>query len=307
MNVITVDAGKFQTKGLLGTRGIRFRTKIEEVDNSIKLSNSDFHVKWDNNYYLIGDGARYVDYDLTKHKLQHKLAVYTACGALLDGDTEPVNLVVLSPMSMYTNKQAREEFRHFILNNGNAEFELNGKEVNLKINDITIFAEACGVPLNNVSLFKNRIVGVLDIGGLNVNGVIFKNMKPVKGTEFTINAGSLIAMEKIRKEINKEIKGANIQEYQMDSIIKQGYYSADRSATEQIIQQVLSEHFKEIAQIAKATNWDIKGLDIVVAGGGSLDLGANNITKYIPQAILSANPIWDNCVGGNKVGVMVYE
>lgn len=306
MKIITVDAGKYQTKGLFGAQGARFRTKTEEVDNSIKINNGDFHIKWNNKHYLIGDGARHIDYDLTKHKLQHKLAVYTACGSLLPDYAEPVNLVVLSPMSMYTNRQAREEFRNFILNDGSVGFELNGKEVNLKINDVTIFAEACGIPLNNVSLFKDKTVGVLDIGGLNVNGVIFKNMKPIKGTEFTINAGSLIAMEKVRKEINKEIKGANIQEYQMDGIIKQGYYNGDVETSEEIVQQILSEHFRDIIQTAKATNWDIKGLDIVLAGGGSLDLGIENIRKHIPQAISSSSPIWDSCIGGNKVGAMIY-
>lgn len=304
-NIITVDAGKYQTKGLINNNATKFRTKIEEVDNSVQTNNKDYYIEWGGKHYLLGDGARFIDYDLTKHKLSHKLAVYTAC-SLLSKDTIPINLVVLAPMSLYTNKQAREEFRLYILDNKKIDFNLNHKNTQLNINDVTIFAEACGIPFNNTSKFKNKTVGLLDIGGLNVNGVIINNMKPVKGTEFTINAGSLIVMEKIRKELNKEIKGANIQEYQMDTILKQGYYNVEQKISKEIIQNTLSNHFKEIIQTTKANNWDIKGLDIVVSGGGSLDLGINNIKKYIPQAVLSTDPIWDNCIGGNKVGAMIY-
>ena len=77
--------------------------------------------------------------------------------------------------------------------------------------------------------------------------------------------------------------------------IKQGYYQGD------------IETSKEIIQVAKGTNWDIKGLDIAIAGGGSLDLGIDNIRKYIPQAELSKDPIWDSCIGGSKVGEIIYE
>lgn len=305
MNIITVDAGKYQTNALIGTNGVRFRTKVEEVENNFSLSNNGYYIEWDGRMYLIGDGARYIDYDTTKHKLQHKLAVYTACGKLLK-QSGSANLVVLSPLSMYSNKQVREEYRQFILNDGKASFELDNENIQLVINDVVIFGETCGIPFANPTMFKNKTVGILDIGGLNVNGLIVKNMAPIKGTEFTINAGSLILMEKIRKALNKEIKGANIQEYQMDSILKQGFYLGEGNYSKEVIQAILAEHFKEILQTTKANNWDIKGLDVVATGGGSLDITLENIKEHIPQATLSSNPVWDNCIGGNKVGEILY-
>lgn len=307
MNIITVDAGKFQTKGLLKNKGVRFRTKMEEIDDNASVDNKNNYISWKGKHYLLGEGARYVDYEINKHKLQHKLAIYTACAKLLENDkSDPFNLIVLSPLSMYVNQQAREEFRQFILNNNRAEFGLNGEHINLQINDVTIFAEACGVPISNPDKFKNKTVGLLDIGGLNVNGMIFKDMKPVKGTHFTENLGSLIIMEKIRKELNKEIDGANIQEYQMDYILREGYYLGNETISREIINSLLADHFKEILQVVKASNWDTKGLDIVVAGGGSLDLGLDNIKLHIPQAQMSNDPLWDNCRGGNMVGGMIY-
>ncbi|MGJ0846607.1 hypothetical protein ACR77J_07955 [Tissierella praeacuta] len=308
MNIITVDAGKFQTKCLYGNVGLRIRTKMEEVDGNIQVKdNGSFYIKWDNDMYILGDGAKFVDYDISKHKLHHKLAIYSASASLLkENIVNPTNLVVLSPLSLYTNVQAREEFRQFILNNHSVKFELNSEHKNLLINDVTVFAEACGVPISNPDKFKNKTVGLLDIGGLNVNGMIFKNMKPIKGTHFTENLGSLIVMEKIRKELNKEIKGANIQEYQMDNIIKKGYYLADKELSREIIKSLLSDHFKDILQVAKASNWDIKGLDIVVSGGGSIDIGLSSIQSYIPQTQISNDPVWDNCKGGSMVGEMIY-
>jgi len=308
MNIITVDAGKYQTKALLKSNGIKFRTKLEEIDNSISIDKGkNFHITWKDRHYLIGDGAKYVDYDVSKHKLQHKLAVYTSCGTLLKNNPDKkVKLVVLAPLQTYTNSQAREEYRQFILNDYRANFELDGQEMALYIEDVTIFAEAIGVSVSNIDRFKDKTVGILDIGGLNVNGIIVKNMKPIRDTEFTINAGSLIVMEKIRKELNKEIKNANIQEYQMDTIMQQSYYNGDKEHSKEIIQSTLSNHFKDIIQTTKASNWDLKGLDIVVTGGGCLDLGLSNIQSHIPQATLSNNPVWDSCLGGNKVGAMIY-
>lgn len=307
MNIITVDPGKYQTKALLDKRAIKYRTKIEEVENSISVNKVGYYIGWENKYYLLGDGASNVDYDTSKHKLQHKLAVYTSCSRLLENEAEKeVNLTVLCPLSMYSKKKTREEYRQFILNNGRADFELDGEEINLVINDVTIFGEQMGIPYANPALFKNKVVGVIELGGLNAGGVIMKNMKPVKGTDFTENLGSLIIMEKIRKELNKEILGANIQEYQMDYIIKNGYYSGNKELSSEIINTVLSDHFKEIKQITKSRNWDIQGLNIVVSGGGSLDLSINNIQKHISQAIMSNDPIWDNCKGGKIVGEMIY-
>jgi len=307
MNIITVDPGKYQTNALLSTKGMKFRTKIEEVEDSIAVNKSGYHITWQNKHYLIGDGASNVDYDTSKHKLQHKLAVYVACSKLLESTFDKKsNLVVLCPLSMYSHKQSREEYRHFILNGGMANFEIDGVETELHINDITIFGETMGIPFVNPHLFKDKVVGVLDMGGLNVNGVIMKNMKPVKGTEFTINAGSLIVMEKVRKALNKEIKGSNIQEYQMDYIIKNGYYPGAKDLSSEIINTVLEEHFSEIKTTAKANNWDIEGLEVVSAGGGSLDLGLDNIKKHIPQTVMCNDPIWDSCKGGNVVGGLLY-
>lgn len=308
-NTITIDAGKFQTKGLLKGKGVRFRTKMEEVDSSVDTGNNkNFYVNWKNKSYLLGEGSKYVDYSTSKHQLQHKLAIYTASSMLLgDQPPNPFNLMVLTPLSLYSNTQLREEFRQYILNNNSAEFELNNKQVNLQINDVTIFAEAFGVPISNPSLFKDKTVGLLDIGGLNVNGTIIKNMKPVTGTHFTENLGSLIIMEKIRKELNIEIDGANIQEYQMDTILNKGYYLGDVDLSKEIINSLLTDHFKEIIQIAKANNWDTKGLDIVVSGGGALDLGLSNIQSHMPQSVLSNDPVWDNCKGASMVGGMLYE
>lgn len=308
MNIITIDAGKFQGKGLLNNNGRRFRTKMEKANKNTRTNGyNDFHIKWNDKYYLIGDGARYVDYDTTKHKLQHKLSTYILCNELLKRtDNRDVFLIVLSPLSMYSNEQTREKFKYFIFNNGKVKFQLNNNDVRINIKDVTILGEVCTIPFNNIELFQNKTVGVLDIGGLNVNGLIIKNMSPVKGTEFTINAGSLIVMEKIRKELNKEISGANIQEYQMDTIVKQGYYLGDKKHSQQIISSILKNHFKDILQVAKANNWDTKGLNIVCTGGGSIDLGIKNIQMYIPQAKLSSNPVWDNCIGGKRVGEILY-
>jgi len=307
MKIITVDAGKYNTKGIVDGKQIIFRTKMEEVDNSVYSDRiNTFHIHWENKNYLLGDGVKDVDYDTNKHKLQHKLAVYTACSELTRGEEEDLYLVVLCPIEMFLHPQRREEFRQFILDDGKIELEINKSKKVLTLKDVTIFSEACATVFSNYRKFKNQIKGIIDIGGLNVNGVVISNMSPVKGTEFTINAGSYLIMEKIKKELNKQLK-INIQNYQMEFIIQQGYHNYNKETSVEIIQEILSDHFKEIKQNMKANNWDVDGLEIVVTGGGSLNLGIDNIKKHLRFVEQSNNPIWDNVIGGKIIGEMIYE
>lgn len=306
MKIITVDAGKYNTKALVNMDNIIFRTKFQEVDNAIFNEKTNaYHVQWKGNNYLIGDGAKEIDFDTSKQKLQHKLATYIACAQLVE-DAEEIGLVILSPLSVFSHKQKREEFRQYILDEGVVDFKLNGLEKLLSFRDVTVFSEACGIAFSNQEIFQDNVVGIIDIGGLNVNGIIVDSMTPIKGTEFTVNLGSYLLMEKVRKELNKEL-GTNIQDYQIESIIKNGYYNYKKEESREIISSIISDHFTDILLNMKANNWDVKGLEIVVAGGGSITLGLDNIRKYIPQAQMSRNPIWDNCIGGQMVGEMIYE
>lgn len=305
MKIITVDAGKFNTKAMTDNKTHIIRTKLEEADSTIYTNNSKtHHIKWNENYYLLGDGANISDYDTSKQKLNHKLSAYLSCAKLTD-EIDEIGLVILSPLSTFTHKQKREEFRQYILDDGIIELELDGETKQLILKDVTVFSEALAASFNNQDKFKNQLRGMIDIGGLNVNGVILNNMTPVKGTEFTINHGSYLMMEDIKNELNKEL-GTNIQDYQMESILKEGYYNYNKNLSIEIIQSVLSDHFKVIIDTMKRKNWDIKGLDIVATGGGALNLGIDNISKHIQRVEMSNDPVWDNCKGGQIVGGMIY-
>lgn len=281
---------------------ISFKTKLQET-NTEYFTNDTYHLNWQGKDYLLGDGAKNIDLDTDKQKLQHKLAVYIACSKLLKEDDE-INLVVLSPMSIFSNKKQREEFREYILDDSIIKFKLFDKDKTLIIKDVKIFAETGGIVFSNPQRYKNRVVGVIDIGGVNINGCVYNNLSPIKGTEFTINEGSYLIMNKIRKELNKEFK-TNIQEYQIPDIINKGYYNYNPEKSKEIIMSILSDHNNEIIHNMKANNWDVKGLNIVLSGGGSLLLGETT-KKYLPQAEFSDNPEWDNALGGLRVGEMLY-
>lgn len=305
MKIISVDSGKHKTKAIMDNKQINFRTKIQEVEKTILDTRAgSFNITYKDKNYLLGDGAKLDDFDTTKKKLQHKLSVYAA-STLLNPINESISLVVLSPLSVFMDKDKREEFRQYILDNHTPTFILEDKKRTLKINDVNIFGETVAAAFTNNHLFKNKPCGIIDTGGLNVNGIVLNNMSPITGTEFTINQGGHLISEKIRKELNKQLE-INIQEYQMDHILKINYHPKNKEKSSNIIKSILSDHFTEIINTMKANNWDIEGLDIVVTGGGSLLLGMENIKEYLPNSILSKNPVWDNCEGAALVGQMLY-
>ena len=56
MKIITVDAGKFNGKGMMDNERMLIRTKLQKVDNQIFTDNSNsFKVNWKGVDYLLGD------------------------------------------------------------------------------------------------------------------------------------------------------------------------------------------------------------------------------------------------------------
>ena len=176
MKIITVDAGKYNTKAITKLENgelsqLDFRTKLQKTNTSY-FTNDTFHLKWKEQNYILGDGAKHIDLDTNKQKLQHKLAVYVSCAKLTQNnsgeqDIDELNLIVLSPMSIFSHKQKRDEFRDYIMDDKIVNFELFNQEKTIIVNNCEIFAETGGIIFSNPQHYKNRVIGIIDIGGVN--------------------------------------------------------------------------------------------------------------------------------------------
>ncbi len=311
MKIIGVDAGKFGTKSVSRneqgsiSKSV-FRTKVDEESLNLPQSESSFRVKYGSNLYLVGEDAQTVDYDLTKTKLHHKLTAYVAVTRHITPDRTEVVLPIGCPLSMFKNAGAKEEFKNFIKGDGQVYIEVNNEQFYFTIKDVVPLPESLGVPYKNPTIYKDKLTAVIDIGGLNTNGAIYQGLKPIKETIFTINEGATILQNKIKNRLISDMSMC-FQDYEIPNILKNGVYvnGVKSEGGSVIVDSIIDEHMNAIVQEMKKNNWNIKGLDVVVIGGGSILL-KDSVLQYVPQATFSETPVWDNAIAFQKVGELLY-
>lgn len=284
-----IDCGYWRTKFKWSGGGLSFRNLVERSED--KLNKSDtYAVKFNGQNYLVGDGASgwNIELDKTNNEL-HKVTVYTCLGLINNGVPESYDIVVNYPLGLY-NKENKKKFEDFL--KGDFEhIEINGVKKSIRIRQCIVFPQT--VPIIYLKKYEG-IVGLIDIGGLTVQGCIVKNMNLVKESIFIENKGCIIIFNEIKKLLNKKY-GMNIQDYMIEDIVR------NRMLDKELIEEYLQEYVFNLKQIMKKNGWNIEFLNIIFTGGGSL------ILKDYIEGIgkLSDDPVMDNINGLWEVGKIV--
>ena len=302
---ISVDAGKFACKGLgVDTRGelTRFylRNKVEVLQEDVlNLDSNDYIIELDGVKYRVGNDATEIDLNVSKKSINHKLLIYIAIVKLMGNDSD-IDLMIGCPMSTYVNKDKKDELINYL--KGEVAIKVNGVSYSFNIKSVNVLPESLGIPYKDTIKNKKRLIGVLDIGGLNVNGAIYDRLKPIKQSSFTINQGGLILQGKIKRALNNMFE-VNFQDYEIPYIIANGVYiNGERSIEgDNLVKSVLKSHLKLILDECKRYNWNIGGIELNFTGGCSLDL-KNFIDSEIKNAIVSGSSVWDNVIAFNTIG-----
>lgn len=278
---VAIDPGKFNTKGITRINGEKvttlFRTKATKTDENSASGNESFVVEVAGvenvlSKVLIGRNAKEedVDFDTEKKKDLHKIAVYTAISNLVPSKTIIKELAIGYPINLFKNVKARQEFADFIKGSGEIKMKTNGVDFEFTIKNIRVLPEASGIILQDIAEFEDEVVAVLDWGGLNVNGCIFKFGNPVDGTYFTINKGVNVLKNELKSELNKKFV-SNIQDYMMDDVLRMGYIKKDPDGSSVFISAFIHEYIKHIKEEAKRAQWDFENLlKLHSIGGGSI-------------------------------------
>lgn len=182
-------------------------------------------------------------------------------------------------------------------------FEVDAEEFKFVIKHLLVYPETSGYLIKNEEKYIGRSVAVVDIGGLNVNAVVYQptgedgTLEPNEDTYFTINEGGNVFMTKLAKELNTKF-GLNIQEYEIPEIIKKGFIKVDRELSAQIIKDFTDAYIENIRQEMKAHSWSVETLDFIYTGGGSiLFKDAIQSIPVFEDAEFSENAVWDNAEG----------
>lgn len=299
MKLVAIDNGYWATK--VYAKGVRFsfRSKYERASDA--LNKNALRLTYENVDYLVGDGATMTnaEYDKTTNEL-HRICTYTALANLSSVGTE-FNLVVGYPLSLYVS--GANKFSDYLQQDDYIEVRFNGELRVFKINNCTVFPQCAGAMYVNPEHFSNKIIGILDFGGLTVNGCIFENLNLVRESIFTENMGGIILFNKIKKVLEAKYE-ISIQEYEMPFIVKSGLVKY-RNESLKIINEVILNHLEEIKRITRLNKWNIDNITIFATGGTTL-LFSDLLRSVFPHIEVSNDPIFDNVRGFYRIGEVLY-
>lgn len=302
VQLAAIDNGYWATKVYTASESFSFRSRYEKAINDNLDSSSTMSFRYNNEDYLVGEGATVsnIEYDKTSNEL-HKICTYAALAKLSTCMGTEFNIVVGYPLNIYSSN--KESFAEYLKTDGFIDTEVNGEMKLFNVNHVTVFPQGAGALYVNPSQYKSRVVAILDIGGLTVNGCVFEDLNLVRSSIFTRNLGTIILMNKIKKALDKWYN-TNIQEYELPDIIKHGLKKRPHESGI-IIHEVIINHIDEIRNAMLINNWNIENLEILLIGGGSL-LMEEQLKMMFPLATISTDPVNDNAKGFYNIGRVVY-
>ena len=302
IKLVKVDPGKFAVKA--ECEGEKFYTKslIDKIENV--ATDSGYKVRFFNQEYIIGDDSIPFDYDFEKHKLETKILVNLAVSKLVDkGDK--VNVVVGMPIEHWLDRERRNKYEQFL--SSKTQMSLIERELDIPmsftINKVVAVPESIGHVARNKK-YQNRTVGVLDCGGANFQGAIYKNGLPLRDSCFTLNEGGYFYLNSIKKAVNSKFK-LNYQDYQIPELIEHGSNHEEKDKIKAEVDRVTKMHLNKVIRECRARNWNLDDMDIIIVGGGS-NYSKSIICDLLPKATISDDAIWDNVKGFGVLGEALF-
>ncbi|PLS19602.1 hypothetical protein CVD28_04075 [Bacillus sp. M6-12] len=301
---VVVDSGKYATKAVEVTEKgelnkLKFRTKMEETDESITNGDETYAIEINGERYLIGKLANEIDWDTSKATELHRYSIYTAIHHFVSAGDE-VALMVGCPLSVYTSRDQREAYEDYIKADGEVTITVNGEKKTFTIVEINALPETSGYLFKNIAKYKNKIFAVIDIGGLNANCCQYNGKDIIPGTDVTTKSGMNTLYKTIQLQLNKAFE-SNLQEIHVEQFMTQDksqwFIKKDKEKSHKLILKIVLEHVKGIYTNLKSKGWDLENMDFIFVGGGSLSLTDEIKEVFGEDVIISETGVWDNAEG----------
>lgn len=294
--LMAVDSGKHSTKLKFGEREELFPTRVAKRSDLTQIdSKHAFVVTFEGETFIVADDVNIQpNLEMSKTTIEHKICIYSAIAKSVENGAV-VNLVVGIPVLLYLDQETRLEYEQFMSQPSTQEWTeltLDGEVHYFKINQVKALPETAGYVFGHYEDYYDDVVGIIDLGGLNINGCVYSELSPIHKSSFTINRGGHNLISDIQQALMQKL-GRDIQDYQMKGILKKPKASEDP-----IIREVVDSYMNVILKELRTRNWDISedGIKIVLTGGTS-QIIKNYASAYFPQLIISEEPVWDNVKG----------
>ena len=276
-----VDTGKFATKAVRAktsseeAKRLKILSRIDMLDVDFGALNKDtYRIEYNGQKYRIGEGATEESFTETKMEEIHRISLYTAIALMVENE-DSVVVGIGCPLSLFVNKKAREEYRIFMIGEQDIEITVNGKKHHFYISNIFVFPESCGAVYVHSEKYEHSTVGVIDFGGLDTQGMVYRELAPVVGSNFTVTMGGKILRTQLRDELNGKLAlDMPIADYQMDEILKNGYVSNRRypekeELSKKIIHDFLYFYVQQVYLECVKHKWSLDTIKLAFQGGTS--------------------------------------
>lgn len=313
---IAVDCGKAETKvsvrvnsdntivsSSFATRVVERGINGNEFDDLYDFGSGYFAVEYDGKQFAVGN---YVSEESgstsmldSKKDMIHKVATLTAIASVVNnGDT--VRAVIGCPIKLYKNQENRKEYLEELLPKGKVEIRVNGRDKSFFIASAGVLPESTGAAIMFGEHFDKKAVGIIDIGGLNVNCCVYRDHRLLPETSFTEKHGRKVLLEKFRDVIEAK-EDCEFRTYEIEQFLEQGYITNTRDSKKEeeskgFIRDFLRHHLMAILKTCSEHGWSLDRMDLIFIGGGSAML-SSYIREMLPKAYIPKDPEFVNAEG----------
>ncbi len=309
--LVVVDPGKHTTKAMTkdsrGNASIAyFRTKMFDNTQEIDVQGNTYAIVYEGQNFIVGEQAEEQSYDVSKTNLLHKLVTYTAITRLAENNFI-IQLVINCPVSIYKNKAQRDEYKSYIFNDGGFDIIVDFEEFHYDFENILVLPEDYGVVHMYPTLFKDKRVALIGLGGLNMNFMIVNDLVLEIPTMFTVNHGG--------NELETNIINALNSRYALNIDPKDAPYilqnkgiriRGDKDKESARIVDMVTENFiQSIIQEVKKNGHNLDMLDVVFVGGTSEAI-QDYIESMIDHVTVAREAQWAAVEGSLKIGEIKY-
>lgn len=311
--LISVDAGKDTTKACIKENEVyvtkKFRSRIYDVTKSgdtLAIGNT-FRVLFGGNEYLVGDSGTEQNYSTNKIDDYNKICQYVAITQFLEpGKLEKVDLITGFPAANYKDEETRKEYIENIRGNGKISIVVDEKNYLFEFERIRVRPEGSGITVLEPKLFDEKNTLVIDLGGQNLNIVLFNDFAFDPSKMISENAGGTTIEQSLINELSS--KGIeNMNEPLIRAVIRdktiRGYKNQEE--IKELIRNSINKYIKgEIIKKLDKNNINYKLYDVVFIGGTSYIL-KDYLQEYFKDAIFMKDmeeSQFTNCKGFYKMG-----
>ena len=321
--ILSVDSGKYLTKAvgitessdddLMEGKRVHLRSKMYDLaDGDVELAGESFIVNYEGRNVILGeqgtiDGAG----ETNKATLLHKLCIYTAITQYIKpNESTDVYMVLSCPLNLLKSVEYKEEYKNFIMNDGKeVKIIVSGEEYAFTIKDITIKSEGSGVLYLNKERFYGCEVGLIDIGGLNMQFCKYINAVPQPESRFTEMTGSNKLIQDLKEDLEIFRKGKPVTFDQAEDALKSKVLrinNDDIDESREIIRQRIHKYItNDVIRNMTKRRISLELIQPVIVGGTCINI-KEELKDEIENVEIQEDPQWASAEGLFKIACAKY-